>query len=259
MKIAHYSDTHCEFPHNWTIPANLDADVVALAGDITTFERVDRLSLMLQHWDGPVVYAVGNHEYYGGAPMSEGMKAFRIEMAKALPNVHILDNESVVIDGIAFFGGTMWTDLTEISDRHKRIIELGLADFSRVHDDDGKLLTTKTFVKLHSIFRTGLIAWLKETSGPKVIVTHHAPVTDPSTRFWNSPLNPAFCCTDMAEVICDYEPDFWIYGHTHEIGDWAIGKTRLVSNPLGYRYGGEFEVKGFDPYGRIFEIDRAER
>ena len=255
MRVAHYSDTHCEFQHNWVIPQNLDADIIALAGDITTFERIDRLSLMLQHWDGPVVYAVGNHEYYGGVPMSTGMRAFKIQMAKSLPNVHVLDNESVIINGISFFGGTMWTDLGTISERHTRIIERGLADFTRVRDDDGEYLTADTFIRLHGIFRAKLISWLDETSGPKIILTHHAPATDPSTRFLNSPLNPAFCCTDMTEIIRKYRPDFWIYGHTHEIGDWTIEQTRLVSNPLGYRSGVKFEVDGFDPYGRTFEID----
>ena len=254
MKIAHYSDTHCEFSHNWTIPANLDADVVVLAGDITTFERIDRLALMLRHWDGPVVYVPGNHEHYGGAPMSTGMQTFKKQMAKALPNVHILDNESVVIDGVSFFGGIMWTDLEGISERTIKAIEMVLTDFFRIHDDDGMLLTAKTFARLHSMFRSDLIDWLEITTGPRVIVTHHAPATDPTTRFLNSPLNPAFCCTDMTEVIRKYKPDFWVYGHTHEIGDWFIGQTRLVSNPLGYPYGYRFEVKGFDPHGHVFEI-----
>ena len=44
-------------------------------------------------------------------------------------------------------------------------------------------------------------------------------------------------------------------GHTHECDDQTIGKTRIISNQLGYPDNrGGFECAGFDKMGKIFEI-----
>jgi hypothetical protein len=46
-----------------------------------------------------------------------------------------------------------------------------------------------------------------------------------------------------------------VYGHAHECDDQLIGKTRIISNQLGYpdRYGG-FECKDFDRAGLAAEV-----
>ncbi|HOO82866.1 MAG TPA: hypothetical protein PK513_10230 [Alphaproteobacteria bacterium] len=61
----------------------------------------------------------------------------------------------------------------------------------------------------------------------------------------------------MQDIIEKHQPDLWIYGHTHECDDQAIGKTRIISNQLGYpnRHGG-FECAGFDERGKEIEIKK---
>jgi len=45
-----------------------------------------------------------------------------------------------------------------------------------------------------------------------------------------------------------------VYGHTHECDEQMIGKTRIISNQLGYPdSSGGFECKDFDETG--FPID----
>jgi hypothetical protein len=69
---------------------------------------------------------------------------------------------------------------------------------------------------------------------------------------------PAFVSTDMFQLIQRYQPELWVYGHTHESCDYFVGKTRLISNPLGYIRKSE-DLKGcyrsgrntFDIYGRM--------
>ena len=66
---------------------------------------------------------------------------------------------------------------------------------------------------------------------------------------------PAFNSLDMIPLIEKHQPALWVYGHTHECDDHAIGRTRIISNQLGYPDGrGTFECKSFDPAGLPVEI-----
>ena len=59
----------------------------------------------------------------------------------------------------------------------------------------------------------------------------------------------------MLKIIEEYEPNLWIYGHTHECHDEHVGNTRIISNQRGYPYrSGQFECKGYDPDGRCVEV-----
>ena len=44
---------------------------------------------------------------------------------------------------------------------------------------------------------------------------------------------PAYT-SDLSEVIDFYQPDYWIYGHTHFPVDVIAGKTRIMNVSLGY-------------------------
>jgi predicted phosphodiesterase len=110
MKIITYSDLHLEFGSGWNIPPEADGDVLILAGDIVTFKDYTPLEALLKHWKKPVLYVTGNHEYYTRKPMNEEEHQFRTWLASKLPNVTLLLDEEVSIDGVHFFGGTMWTD-----------------------------------------------------------------------------------------------------------------------------------------------------
>jgi hypothetical protein len=64
----------------------------------------------------------------------------------------------------------------------------------------------------------------------------------------------AFNSLDMVEVIERHQPTLWVYGHTHECDDQTIGKTRIISNQLGYPANSNaFECGDFDEAG--FPID----
>lgn len=101
------------------------------------------------------------------------------------------------------------------------------------------------------------MAWFdKDLRGPRVVISHNAPVINPDTKFRGSPLWPAFNSLDMVKVIEDRQPVLWVYGHTHECDDQTIGKTRIISNQLGYPDGYDrFECKDFDRTGLPVEIN----
>jgi hypothetical protein len=110
MKIISYSDIHLEFGKDFCPPVYTDADVMILAGDMITFRNFKPLGWMLKDWHKPVLFVAGNHEYYTQRPMYKNEKDFKASLAINHANVTFLQDESITIDGVHFFGGTMWTD-----------------------------------------------------------------------------------------------------------------------------------------------------
>lgn len=112
MKILVLSDIHLELGTSLTVPTGLTADaydVVILAGDIHSpgHKAVHWAQRESTFVGKPVVLVPGNHEFYG--------RVMTIELAEmkttaAGSNVHLLDRDSVVIDGVRFLGCILWTD-----------------------------------------------------------------------------------------------------------------------------------------------------
>lgn len=74
-----------------------------------------------------------------------------------------------------------------------------------------------------------------QTDLPTVAITHHPPTfMNYPEKYINSTINEAFG-TEMSNFIEDSKIDYWIYGHHHcNVSDFTIGKTKLVTNQLGY-------------------------
>ncbi len=106
MKIQIVSDLHREFGYT-DLEIDL-ADVLILAGDIDIgIKGVEWLrSLKL---DIPILYVLGNHEYYKG---SYPKTLSKIKEAAIGTHINILENESIDIAGIRFHGTTLWTDFS---------------------------------------------------------------------------------------------------------------------------------------------------
>jgi predicted phosphodiesterase len=256
MKIISYSDLHLEFGTIFRLPEESDADLMILAGDIITFKDFLPLGRFLQDWQKPVLYVTGNHEYYTHQPMQEGDEAFKQWLSMRFPNVTLLQDEAISINGVHFFGGSMWTDFSGANQRAMVTAQHQINDYRYIMTARGKLLRPRDTVGFHEAFLKKLLAWFKQDlSGARVVITHHAPVANPKTQHRNSPLLPAFNSLDMLPIIEKYQPRLWVYGHTHECDDQMIGDTRIISNQLGYpnRTGG-FECRGFDKSGLQIEV-----
>lgn len=92
------------------------APVLVMAGDIYVGRRTDfyQVMEMIARRFEAVVYVPGNHEYYSGDGNVKPMEQIHeniVESCKKIKNFHLLDNSSVVINGITFFGGTMWVEV----------------------------------------------------------------------------------------------------------------------------------------------------
>jgi len=251
MRIISFSDLHLEFGSDIKPPKEDSADVMVLGGDIITLSNYDPLSRFLETWKKPVLYVTGNHEYYTRMPMDKENRLFQEWLADKHSNVTLLLDYEVVIDGVHFFGGTMWTNFSQGNLQAMNYSQQNMNDFRLIKTPDNTWLRPEDTISYHEVFVKKLKSWLKKKpDGPRVVITHHAPALNPHTKYGDSPLMPAFNSLDMVEIIEAHQPDLWIYGHTHECDDQRIGATRVISNQLGYpqRVGGH-ECKEFDPAG----------
>ena len=104
------SDLHQEF--GFTDMSFEKADLVILAGDVNLGTKgIEWIKSAIKNI--PVIYVLGNHEYYKGSyPKTlNSIKGLSMDT-----NVHVLENASLVIDDITFHGATLWTDFALLGD-----------------------------------------------------------------------------------------------------------------------------------------------
>src|SRR5690606_20885007 len=98
MKIQVVSDLHQEFGF-----MDFDfnkANVVVIAGDLNLGTKgIQWIQSAIKNI--PVIYVLGNHEYYRG---SYPKTLHKIIELSAGTNIHVLENKSIVIDDITFHG-----------------------------------------------------------------------------------------------------------------------------------------------------------
>lgn len=242
MRLHVLADLHLEFGRV-DIPET-DADVVVCAGDVHTGTRGLEW-IASQFPSKPVIYVLGNHEFYHHAlpAMTE-----QLRRATEGTQIHLLENESVELCGYWFLGSTLWTDFElrgspEIAmliakDRMNdyRVVRSSIANRTLRPDDTRKLhLESVTWLrrelKVHDPERT-------------VIVTHHAPsARSEAPAYARSPLTPAFA-SNLDAIIADSGVPLWLHGHTHWNVDYQLGSTRVLTNQRGYP---SENCRGFDP------------
>ncbi len=104
MKLLILSDLHLEFAP-FEAPKT-DADVIILAGDTDIGLRGVEWA-RLHFPTKPVLYILGNHEYY-----TKAYPKLITELKNQTQDstIHVLENDAVTIDDVTFLGCTLWTD-----------------------------------------------------------------------------------------------------------------------------------------------------
>tara|TARA_R110002096_G_scaffold148274_7_gene308870 strand:- start:1173 stop:1928 length:756 start_codon:yes stop_codon:yes gene_type:complete len=250
MKLHVLSDIHTEFAE--FSPPETGADAVVLAGDIG-------VGLSGIQWaartfpNNPVIYVPGNHEYY-----DQDLALLDELVNQSAPNIHVLNDAAITINGVRFLGSTLWTDFKFRGEneawfdrnRAKHTIE----DFSSIRSG-GRAFTPEVSVELHNNSRDWLESELNvHFEGPTVVVTHHLPAAmSVAKQYANNPLNAAFA-SRLEDIIEQHQPKLWIHGHTHVPCDYEIFDTRVVCNPRGYPR--ETDGRDFDP-GLVVDVPGA--
>jgi len=232
MKIQIISDLHQEFGVSELSFDN--ADVVVFAGDVN-------LGIKGLHWiqsrikDKPVIYVLGNHEYYKSAypKVLNKLKTLAVNT-----NVHVLEDSFIDIDDIRFHGCTLWTDFSIFGNpmEYGIICQSVMNDYKMIKRDPSyaKMRTIDTYI-IHQVSRKWLDNSLEMSEKTKnIVVTHHAPsLQSVPEQYKNDPVTAAYA-SNMEGFILNHQPDFWIHGHIHTPSRYHIGKTEIICNPHGY-------------------------
>lgn len=265
MKISVCSDLHLEFG-DLVLRNDENANVLILGGDILIAEdlknfvydesaqliaatssqkaRSDRYVNFIENCCkefSTVVYLMGNHEHYHG-DFATSAKTIRDAFAH-LENFKFLDKEWTIIDGVLFFGGTLWTNMNNEDPITMHQIMYQMNDFNQVkntlvtEDRHYKTFHPEDAVEDHYRFRRNLDeALASHPELPVVVCGHHAPsLASTHPRYKTEYIMNGAYSTDMDNWILDRRQiKLWTHGHTHEDFDYMIGTTRIVCNPRGY-------------------------
>lgn len=239
MNFRFTSDLHSDFWKSTEdlkyilpeLPTDKDGTVV-VAGDIATSKNIIiPLRLLSQRFKN-VVYCLGNHDYYQSS-IARTLE-YHQKIKQELPNIHLLEQSSVEIDGVTFAGGTLWSDfeLFWTPAASAQLAEYYMNDYRRIRRDDfSKLRASDTkgiFVKT--------IKYLDSlrSADKLVVVTHHAP-SDKSVRLeWKTNAATPAYASNLEDFIKQLKPKYWLHGHLHTSCDYMIGDTEVVSNCFGY-------------------------
>lgn len=247
MNIQLVSDLHLNFG-DLVLPGG---DVLIMAGDIfeasdwrkqpSVASRYDRFCNEELSKYQKVLYVFGNHEHYGG----DYSKTASI-LADHLPShVTFLENSYTELDGIRFWGATMWTDMARGSPLVLQTASSGMNDYSNIHwkrkvtKPNGHSYWTSEFTPqattgLHQQSLKALLQSL-EDQVPHFVITHHCPThMSLNPRYPHSNLDYCYY-SDLSNTILDHPHIYnWVHGHTHNPVDYMVGTTRVTCNPRGY-------------------------
>ena len=267
MKISLVSDVHLEFG-DLDFENDQGAQVLILSGDICVAQditqrdpygvmgpkyRSNRFHDFFQrcHDRFPhVIYIVGNHEYYHGdfATAFAHLK----DVLDYMPNLHVLEKESITIDDTTFLCGTLWTDMNREDPDTLYRIRSYMNDFRIIKDSrhpvhykdseghrhtrDGRFSPEAT-VEEHR----AMLKFVKESidtnpAGKYVVVGHHAPSkASTHAQYADQTMVNGAYSSDLDQFILDRpQIKLWTHGHTHHEFDYMIGSCRVMCNPRGY-------------------------
>jgi len=243
MKIQLLSDLHLGFKHKRLPYISEEADVLVMAGDITSSKKRLRKYLreLREDYSMPVVMVLGNHDYYDHYlhKAADGLKG----VASKFEDVHVLARDTINFDGVSFVGATLWTDFDNRRDEVS--VFISFPDYTKVFKDGDEgqpvCISTLDILDEHHKDRQWLYDNIKNDE-KTVVVTHHVPTTACVPDIYRrSPVNGGFY-VDMSDLMFTAEPDLWLCGHTHYYFDYQIGKTKIYCNPWGYPF--EYNNKG---------------
>lgn len=250
MRCHYLSDLHLEAQNfDMALPKG---DVLIIAGDlcharcldparsdgysVAQRDRAMRLIDEALRKFPHVLLIAGNHEHYDGV-FEETTETLR----RHLPSVTVLDDETVEIGGVRYFGSTLWTDLSGQTEAEVTAIRKGIGEYFFVKTRGGadeplaKLRPADTHNAHESAWKRLREAVTTEPRRPTVVITHHAPSRlGLNPRFAGSPLDPAYASSLDEEIVAFENVPVWVHGHTHIAKTYRIGNTVVRSNALGF-------------------------
>lgn len=180
-----------------------------------------------------VLYVPGNHEHYWG-DIESTLQILRDEVSMH-PNIHVMNDNVMEIDGVVFIGSTLWTDFFRGNPVSMEYCRQNMKDFKVIRMRDQKL-QPGYIAHLHGRSKKFIVDTAQANKDKTVVmISHHAPShlsIDPEYK--GDGKNGGYV-SDLSDLILD-NPNIkvWIHGHTHQRLDYTIGDCRILCNARGY-------------------------
>lgn len=252
MKLQLYSDLHLEFDPTFR-PVNHGSDVLVLAGDIcvgNVFTKsedsphfknkqnfLDFFKHCSENWND-VIYVFGNHEYYHGS--YNKTPGIIKEALSEFTNIHILDNQTIELNGFLFIGTTLWTDLNNNDPNVEMIVKFAMNDFKLIQYFDGhNYMKLQPFHTIQKHYKAKQFIIDNASLSDKVVVVgHHAPSSQSIHPNYQNPDDYVmnFAYHSNLERLIESMPQIklWCHGHVHDNFEYQVGETLVACNPKGY-------------------------
>ena len=252
MRCCYLSDLHLEsqdFSHDLS-----GGDVLIVAGDlchaacldpgrtdlyaVRQRERVLRFADMAVARFRHVLMVAGNHDHYDGV-FEDTVAALQ----SALPGFTLLDDASIVIDRVSFFGTTLWSDFEAGSAEAMEKARRGCGEYffakTRVRQADGtdrlEKLRPHNTLAAHRRALSALESDLATFPGPSVVISHHAPSLKGLNPFHaGNGLDGAYASNLEAMLDRLSRVSFWVHGHTHIVRRYRLGEVTVLANCRGF-------------------------
>ena len=248
MKVKVMSDLHLEFldkPEDFDVGTG---DVLILAGDIclaAEYDNYHEFFLKCAKGYHRVLYVMGNHEHYHG----DYDKSYWILNQNLPDGITLMNNTSVLIDGVHFVGSTMWTNMNNLD---KDTIEQARDCMNDYHCVEN--FSPEKSIDAHLFTRQWFESCVPMLRGPVVMITHHSP--SPQSVKGRYTDSVGMYSTNMEKFIQSNDNiKYWVHGHIHHNNDYKVGDCRIISNPRGYS---GYEVNPMFDASFEFEIESSD-
>ena len=249
MILQPFSDAHSDCPGFGGFPRLMaGVDAVVVAGD-TRQGLATALTELRAAYPHPVEILVvaGNHEFWGSVWSREIDEGRRV--AERL-GIHYLEDEVVTLGRLRVLGCTLWTGYDAYGESlrpaamrsareemrdHKRI-KWSNHPWRRFRPEEARMLHLRSRAFIEDELS-------RPHDGPTLVVTHTAVSIECIHPSRQKSIVSAAYFSEMLPTIDRHQPDLWLFGHTHHRTDFRRGKTRILSNPMGYAD----ERTGYDP------------
>lgn len=274
MLIRLFSDIHLDFDvkHGLDIwqPNHLPNDhemTLVIAGDLWYEANWAKPTSNLLSQNEPwivtmskrfkhVVLVLGNHDYWTVTYEREFTLKDNVETCRkliadlGLTNVHLLEQSAVVLDGVKFVGGVLWTSMKKgglkfrarsVNNTDYTFIRFG-PKRERLDADDVYEVHRQTVRSIHRL------AVRDNPDQRLVVLTHMAPSFQSIDSMYHTSAEynrNFFYFSDLERTALATKADFWFHGHIHKSADYSIGDTRVLCNPRGYS---AEQITDYDPW-----------
>jgi len=227
--LQHMSDIHFEYHLDGgkSFISSLNpsgVDIITLAGDIVDINSISALDRLCEHYrDAKVLWVHGNHIYHNTT--RERVRDASLSAMRRNPNLIWLNNSSFELNGIKFYGTTLWFPPTVDAER----LSEKWAEFEIIPN-------WKSWV--YQAYQEARNFLYKNIDEGDVVITHYLPSSKSVADRFKLFESNCYFVSDQTDIIEIYKPRLWLHGHSHDVSDYTLFGTRIICNPLGNAHDG---------------------